>query len=622
MRPIMARPATASTRVVPRARAITVSIAAMLSITVFAGVAATPASARVPTIKKAGPPTAVTAIPVNDGSGVSWMAPASDGGSSITGYTVTASGGGKTCVTTGALTCTVTGLTDGRRYTIKVQASNSIGLGKPAKVKVTPSSAQNCSYFGPFANLQSCNLTYANLTNANLTNANLTNANLTYANLTNATLTNATLTNATLTNPTLTNANLTNATLTGVSSGGIIGTPSALPSGWSLIAGYLVGRGANLTNANLTGVDLTNAILSYANLTNANLTNATLTGVSSGGIIGTPSAVPSGWSLIAGYLVGPGANLTNATLTNATLTNANLTNANLTNATLTNANLTNANLTNANLTNATLTGVSSGGIIGTPSALPSGWSLIAGYLAGPGANLPNANLTNADLTGVDPGRRQPGQRQPDRRRPDQRPPDQRQPDRRRPDHRHSYRRFFRRDRRNTVRPSLRLESHCWLPGWSGRRPGQCQPDQRRPDRRRPDQRHPELRQPHQRQPHQHHSYWRFFRRDHRNTVRRSLKLESHRWLPGWSGRRPGRRQPDQRQPDQRRPDGCQPDRRFFRRDHRNTVRPSLRLESHRWLPGWSDRQPDSRQPHQRQPDQRHPDQRQPGRRQPDQRQPD
>src|SRR5277367_2439979 len=64
-----------------------------------------------------GRPTAVLAVGIDEAIAVSWNAPVSDGGSPITGYTVTAKGD-NTCSTTGATTCLVTGLTNGKRYSV------------------------------------------------------------------------------------------------------------------------------------------------------------------------------------------------------------------------------------------------------------------------------------------------------------------------------------------------------------------------------------------------------------------------------------------------------------------------------------------------------------------------
>jgi uncharacterized protein YjbI with pentapeptide repeats len=330
-----------------------------------------------------GAPTGVKAVGVDDAIGVSWTAPASDGGIAVTGYTVTATPGTATCATTGATTCSVLGLANGTAYSITVQATNSMGAGKSSRrTRATPSTTQNCSYFGPGANLQGCNLANANLANAdlfdaNLTSATLTDANLAYADLSGADLTSTELTGADLYGANLTNSNLSGAdlsgtTLAGLFSGGIIGTPSALPSGWILMGGYLIGPGAYLSYANLSGLDLANIDLANANLISSNLTStnlagATLTGVEYGGIIGTPAALPSGWSLMGGYLIGPGAylsyanlsgfNLSGLNLSSAVLYGANLSGANLTDANLTDANLTEANLDAAILTGANLTGV-------------------------------------------------------------------------------------------------------------------------------------------------------------------------------------------------------------------------------------------------------------------------
>lgn len=101
-----------------------------------------------------GAPTGVAATAGDASATVSWSAPASDGGSPITGYTVTSSPGGKTCTwTTGPLSCTVTGLTNGTAYTFRVRATNGVGDGalSAASNSVTPTAppAPSGSWFTP-----------------------------------------------------------------------------------------------------------------------------------------------------------------------------------------------------------------------------------------------------------------------------------------------------------------------------------------------------------------------------------------------------------------------------------------------------------------------------------------
>ena len=79
-----------------------------------------------------GAPTLNSATPGNAQVTLGWSAPASDGGSPITGYTATATPGGATCSTGGTTSCTISGLTNGTSYSFTVWASNVAGTGPPS----------------------------------------------------------------------------------------------------------------------------------------------------------------------------------------------------------------------------------------------------------------------------------------------------------------------------------------------------------------------------------------------------------------------------------------------------------------------------------------------------------
>ena len=92
----------------------------------------------------AGPPRDLSVSPDAGSARARWSAPASDGGSPIIDYEVSASDGSHTplVLRTTDTSATITGLSDGTTYTVEVRAINAAGRGGAASATVTPRNLQ------------------------------------------------------------------------------------------------------------------------------------------------------------------------------------------------------------------------------------------------------------------------------------------------------------------------------------------------------------------------------------------------------------------------------------------------------------------------------------------------
>ncbi len=218
--------------------------------------------------KKPGPASGVTAQPIDQGAVVSWVPPASNGGSPITGYLVQVgdSTRAESCTTSTATTCTVTGLMDGRQYRAKVRAVNAVGQGSAVlSAKFTPGQSPDCYNLVPGANLEYCplNQEHVNLAGLDLAGADFWGAKLVGADFAGSDLAGAlfggnTQAQADLTSVIFSGANLTGATLDGT---------------YLYTSGF---DGATLIDTSFAGATLIFVDFSGANLTGSDLSQADL----------------------------------------------------------------------------------------------------------------------------------------------------------------------------------------------------------------------------------------------------------------------------------------------------------------------------------------------------------
>jgi uncharacterized repeat protein (TIGR02543 family) len=148
---VTASPGGATCEVIPSATSCTVpglanGTAYTFSATAFNGVArsdSSTASASVTPATTPGAPTITSATSSSSGTTtVNFSAPASNGGSAITGYTITSNPGGFTCTAAAnATSCAVSGLTDGVAYTFTAVATNAIGNSSASSSSASVTSA-------------------------------------------------------------------------------------------------------------------------------------------------------------------------------------------------------------------------------------------------------------------------------------------------------------------------------------------------------------------------------------------------------------------------------------------------------------------------------------------------
>ena len=307
------------------------TITLVSALTMASGLALTVSGRAGASNPKSARPTGVEITPIDTAVSVTWTG--AIGSSTVNGYTATADGPKHTSQScqaeSPATTCIISGLVNGKKDHVSLQPGEVRAgphettiftpIGRSSqKVTVVPTTAQNCSYIGDFANLQGCALSNADLTGVSLDLADMAGTNLTDANLNGANLAGANLQGAVLTGTNLSAAffngtNLSDDTLTGLDLV-VADFDNTTLAGFDLagsdmnnaiiISGDL--DGADLENVNLVGgsiddssmvnADLSHADLASAQLADDNLTGANFTGATGSGINWINSTCPDGTS--------------------------------------------------------------------------------------------------------------------------------------------------------------------------------------------------------------------------------------------------------------------------------------------------------------------------------------
>ena len=163
-------------------------------------------------------------------------------------------------------------------------AMTGLLYGVPTATAAAPSSPDCSAPAGPDVNWAGCDKMGANLGDANLSNSDLVGTNFADANLSGANLT---------------SAYLPMASFYAAKMGGAVLNQTNM-------------QDADLSYASMSDVSLVNGWIIGAKVYGTYLAGANLKGLSSGGNHGTPAALPPRWTDVAGYLVGPYAQLGNA----------------------------------------------------------------------------------------------------------------------------------------------------------------------------------------------------------------------------------------------------------------------------------------------------------------------